>query len=197
MYEGNTSRRLDDQPTPTIHQRPDPPPTAGEPSASPGRGTTVEEARPSTGRLWLAWGPLSGFLAGAAFMALNCWFAVTTGNGALSPFRTVATIVQGSPTESAPVWLGMVVHSVLAAVLGLLFVALLLPLRRRSAGWLQWAGLLYGAAVYIVGFQVLARAVPGLSALLEGTNQPFELAAHLVFGAVLAALVLLAKPARR
>jgi hypothetical protein len=107
-------------------------------------------------------------------MALNCWFAATAGKGALSPFRTVATIVQGSPPESAPVWLGMVVHSVLAAVLGLLFAALLVPLRRRSAGWLQWAGLLFGAAVYIVGFQVLARAVPRLSALLDGTNQPLS-----------------------
>jgi hypothetical protein len=64
---------------------------------------------------------------------------------------------------------------------------------RRSAGWLAWAGLLYGAVVYLIDFQVLARVVPRFSAFLA-TGQPFEVAAQLVFGAVLAALPLLAKP---
>jgi hypothetical protein len=80
-------------------------------------------------------------------------------------------------------------------VFGLIFAALLAPLRRRSAGWLAWAGLVFGGVVYLVDFQVLARFVPWFSAFLL-TNQPFELAAHLVFGAVLAALLLLAKPRR-
>jgi hypothetical protein len=89
--------------------------------------------------------------------------------------------------------IGVVVHVVLSAVFGLVFAALLLPLRRRSAGWFAWAGLLYGGAIYLVAFQVVARNVPWFSAF-QTTNQPLELAAHLVFGSVLAALLLLAKP---
>jgi hypothetical protein len=195
MSEPNIDDKNNDRRTPTIERRPHQPPTDHAVTVPPGSGATAENVRSATGgRVWLVWGLLSGFLAGIAFMALNCWFAVTAGNDALAPFRTVATIVQGPPPESAAVWLGMVVHSLLAAVLGLLFTALLVPIRRRSAGWLIWAGLIFGAAVYIVDFQVLARAVPRFSAFPQATNQPFELAAHLVFGAVLAALVLLAKP---
>jgi hypothetical protein len=52
----------------------------------------------------------------------------------------------------------------------------------------------FGGAVYVVDFQIFARNVGYFSALVETTNQPLELAAHLVFGAVLAALLLLAKP---
>jgi hypothetical protein len=142
---------------------------------------------------WLGWGLLSGFLAGIAFMALNCWYAASIGSGALTPFRTVATIVQGPQLSSTTIWIGMLIHSLFAALLGLIFAALLAPLRRRSAGWLVWAGVLYGVAIYLVDFQVLARAVPQFSAFLA-LPQPFAAATHVVFGALLAALILLAKP---
>ena len=143
---------------------------------------------------WLGWGALSGFLAGAAFMALHSWFAVSIGQDALAPYRTVATLVEGPPPALATAGIGMVVHAVLSVLFGLLFAAALAPLRRRSAGWFAWAGLLFGGVVYVVDFQIFARNVGYFSAVLDNTNQPFELAAHLVFGAVLAALLLLAKP---
>jgi hypothetical protein len=122
---------------------------------------------------WLGWGALCRLLAGA-----------------LAPFQTVATVVEGSPPTAATVGVGIVVHTVLSALFGLIFAALLAPLRWRSAGWLAWAGLLFGGAVYVIDFQVIAR----ISAFLQEANQPLELAAHLVFGSVLAALLLLAKP---
>lgn len=137
---------------------------------------------------WLGQGLLAGFLAGVAFMALNAWFASAAGRPVVAPFRTVATLVQGPPPSQATVWIGMVIHSALAALLGVLFAVLLAGLRGRSRGLLVWAGLIYGAAVYFVDFQVLARIVPQFDAF-RMTNQPFELAVHLVFGAVLAALL--------
>ncbi|MFR9805245.1 hypothetical protein ACL02T_23610 [Pseudonocardia sp. RS010] len=142
---------------------------------------------------WVVVGALAGFLAGVGFAALHSWFAVSTGAGALAPFRRIATIVQGPPPDTDAIWVGMLVHSLIAAVLGVIFAGVLLPMRRRSAGWLAWAGLVFGAAVYLVDFQVLARTIPQFSAFQQ-VSQPFELAAHLVFGALLATFAVLAKP---
>lgn len=155
----------------------------------------VPEQRGSgRGARWLGWGVLSGFLAGAVFIALNSWFAASMGNPVLAPFKVVATLAQGPPPPSTTIWIGMAIHSVLAALFGLVFAILVSPMRNRSAGWVLWAGLLYGGVIYIVDFQVLSRFVPQFSAFLAVTNQPLELAVHLVFGAVLAALLLLARP---
>lgn len=157
--------------------------TAPDTTARRGRGVSP----------WLGSGALAGLLAGAAFMALNAWFAAGNGLHPLAPFRTVATLVEGPPPVEATVGVGIVVHAVLSVLFGVVFAALLVPLRRRSAGWIAWAGLVFGGVVYLVDFQLLARGVAYFSAFRE-TNQPLELAAHLVFGAVLAALLLLAKP---
>jgi hypothetical protein len=165
-------------------------------STSPGIASATSAGSPAHRHglsRWLGWGALSGFLAGAAFMSLHSWFAVSIGQDALAPYRTVATLVEGPPPLLATAGVGMVVHAVLSVLFGLLLAAALAPLRRRSAGWFAWAGLLFGGAVYVVDFQIFARNVGYFSALLETTNQPLELAAHLVFGAVLAALLLLAK----
>ncbi|WP_219419518.1 hypothetical protein [Pseudonocardia nigra] len=158
--------------------------------------TTAARTGAAPAARWLGWGLVSGFLAGVVFMALNSWFAGSMGNPALAPFKVVATLAQGPPPPQATVWVGMAIHSVLSALLGLVFAALVAPalMRNRSAGWLVWAGLIYGGLVYVVDFQILSRFVGQFSAFLAATNQPLELAVHLVFGAVLAALLLLAKP---
>lgn len=142
----------------------------------------------STGS-WLGKGLVAGFLAGVVFIALNSWFATTMGRPALAPFTLIATLAQGPPPGQATVWIGMAIHAVLSALLGLVFAVLVAALRGRSTGLLLWAGLIYGAVVYIVAFQVLSRFVGQFRAFLPATNQPFELAVHLVFGAVLAALL--------
>lgn len=145
---------------------------------------------------WIGVGMIAGFLAGVALAALNAWFATSNGMGALAPFRTIATIVQGPPLATATIWVGMLLHSLIAAGLGVVFAGVLLPARRRSVGWSTWAGLVFGAAVYFVHFQVFARTVPHFSAFQE-VDQPFELAAHLVFGALLATFAAAAKPQTR
>lgn len=139
---------------------------------------------------WVGSGLLAGFLAGIVFIALNSWFAASMGKPQLAPFKTVATIIQGPPPPHATIWVGMVVHAVLSAIFGLVFAALMTPLRARFRGSLVWAGLIYGAVIYIVDFQVLSRLVPHFSAFIKVTSQPLELSVHLVFGAILAALLL-------
>jgi hypothetical protein len=137
---------------------------------------------------WLGWGLLSGFFAGAVFITLTSWFATTTGKPPLMPFKMIATLAQGPPPPQASIWIGMAIHSLLAALFGLVFAAAIAPLRTRSGGWMLWAGLIYGGLVYAIDFQVFARFVPQFSAL-QNINQPFVLAVHLVFGALLAALL--------
>ena len=178
----------------------DPPPGEGPTAEPPATGAAEPERSRDPGARragatasWLGWGAFSGLLAGIAFLAINSWFAVSMGRDAGAPLRTIATVVEGPPPAEAVEGIGVVVHVVLSALFGLIFAALLLPLRRRSAGWLAWAGLLFGGAVYLVDFQFFARSVPWFSAF-QATNRPLELAAHLVFGSVLAALLLLAKP---
>jgi vacuolar-type H+-ATPase subunit I/STV1 len=138
---------------------------------------------------WLGWGLLAGFLAGVVFIALTSWFATSMGNPQLAPFKVIATLAQGPPPMQATVWIGMAIHSVLSALFGLVFAAAVAPRRGSSGGSIIWAGLIFGGLIYIIDFQVLSRFVPQFSAFLQATNQPFEVTVHLVFGAVLAALL--------
>lgn len=155
-------------------------------STRPPRKSVV--GRPRFGAYLVA-GAVGGFLAGAAFIALNAWFATSNGMPRMQPFRTVATIVQGQVDVNASnVAIGIVLHVAISIVLGLIFA--LVTAGFRSAIFVAFAGLVFGAVVYVVDFQVLARQVGQFSAF-RMTNQPFEAAAHLVFGAVLAVLVLI------
>ncbi|TDD55227.1 hypothetical protein [Saccharopolyspora elongata] len=125
-----------------------------------------------------------GLIAGVAFIALNSWFATSTGMDPFAPFKMIATLAQGPPPESGTVWIGMAIHLVLSILFGILFAAI-------TQGWaggrtVAALGLLYGGVLYVINFQVLSRFVEYWSAFHTSANQPFELAAHLVFGAVLA-----------
>jgi hypothetical protein len=146
----------------------------------------LRAAKPYAGLRMLT-GLLGGFLAGVPFIALNSWFATTMGKPALGPFKTVATIVQGpGALPGTSVVAGMAIHSVLSAILGIIFAALLIRMNR--SGLLLTGGLIFGGIVYVVDFQILARFVHQLHSF-RMTNQPLELAVHLVFGAVLAMVV--------
>jgi hypothetical protein len=144
--------------------------------------------RPRLGQYLVA-GFISGFLAGVAFIALTCWYSSYHGSPELMPFRFVASLAKG-PTGIAthPLWMGMAIHSVLSALFGLVFAIFTSWI--RSASLVALAGLVCGAVIYIVDFQILARVVSQFSAF-RTTDQPFEAAVHLVFGAVLAVLILL------
>lgn len=132
----------------------------------------------------LAMGVVGGIVAGAGFIALTMWFAHTDGKDAVAPFKMISTIVQGPPPDDGTVWLGVVVHAVLSVLFGLIFALLTHPWGTGTVAAL--AGLVYGGAIYVVNFQLLSRFVEHWGAFLDGTNQPFEVAVHLVFGALLA-----------
>ncbi len=133
----------------------------------------------------LGWGAAGGIVAGAGFIGLNMWFAAVAGKGALAPFKMISTIVLGPPPDEGMVWLGVVVHIVLSLGFGVVFAALTHPWAIGTTATV--AGLVYGGAIYVLNFQILSRAIEYWGAFIEGTNQPFELASHLVFGAILAA----------
>ncbi len=138
----------------------------------------------------LLFGLIGGFAAGVVFIAINAWFATTQGNPPLMPFMVIASLVQGPMAVmqgTASVVLGMAIHSVLSALLGLVFAALTVKIRDNAQ--LALYGLIYGGLVYVVDFVILAQVVPQFKAFTM-TNQPLELAVHLVFGAVLVLFLL-------
>ncbi|MBO0885447.1 MAG: hypothetical protein J2P17_34950 [Mycobacterium sp.] len=129
-------------------------------------------------------GVIGGVLAGMVFTGVTMWFATTMPGGkADMPLRMISTIVKGSGAMAAGTTspeLGLIVHLVLSAAFGVVFV-LAVPLF-RSNGTVALAGTAYGALLYVVNFLVLAKLA---FHVFEQANQPFELFAHIVFGTLL------------
>ncbi|MGA7272715.1 MAG: DUF6789 family protein [Acidimicrobiia bacterium] len=129
-------------------------------------------------------GLIGGVVAGAVFIAINMWFNSSIGQPATAPFRLISTLVLGAgalQSGAASVPLGVVVHIVISGIFGVIF-AYLAP-RFATNGTLALGGALYGVAVYVVDFLVLAQTV---FTQFQAPNDPLELAAHVVFGLVLA-----------
>ncbi|MFP3914174.1 MAG: hypothetical protein ACLFWM_04815 [Actinomycetota bacterium] len=129
-------------------------------------------------------GALAGLVAGAVFIAINMWFVSSMGDPATAPFRLISTLVLGAEAleeGTASVPLGLVVHGAISILFGLVF-ALVVP-RFGTNGTVALAGALYGAAVYVLDFLILANtAFPQFQA----PNDPLELSAHVVFGLLVA-----------
>lgn len=144
---------------------------------------------------WLAWGAAAGVGAGAAFLAVTMWFATSMGDPARGPLLMISTIVQGDEAMmngTASVGIGVAVHIALSALFGVVFA--LLVSRIRSDGALALAGALYGTALYVLNFKLIA---PAVFPIFEMANQPFELAVHVVFGALLALVLIGVSGTRR
>ncbi len=140
----------------------------------------------------VARGIVGGIVAGALFLAVTMWFASSLGDPAKAPLLMMSTIVKGDEAMmagTASVGVGLAVHAVLSAGFGVLFAALVS--RLRSPRTVAAAGVVYGAALYVVNFKVLS---PALFTTFEMANQPFELVVHVLFGALLALAFLV--PAR-
>lgn len=130
-------------------------------------------------------GAIGGFLAGLPFVFVTMWFADSLGNPAEAPLRLIHSLVAGPDAlmdGTTEPWIGFVVHSVLSVAFGMLF-ALVVPLF-RSNGTVAVAGGLFGLALYLVNFQIIARFF--VERFLENPNQPFELVVHVLFGHLLA-----------
>ncbi len=129
-------------------------------------------------------GVVGGVVAGAVFIVVTMWFASSVGDPANGPLMMISTLVQG---ESAMVQgtanpaVGLAVHGVLSVAFALVFAVA--ASRLRTNGTVALAGIAYGALLYVVNFLILA---PLAFPIFKMANQPFELAIHIVFGALVA-----------
>jgi hypothetical protein len=127
---------------------------------------------------------IGGGIAGGVFIAVTMWFASSLGDPANGPLMMISTIIQGEGAMKAGTanpTIGLVVHAVLSILFALVFS--LFVSRLKTNGTVALAGIVYGALLYIVNFLIIA---PIAFPIFEMANQPFELAIHIVFGALLA-----------
>jgi hypothetical protein len=129
-------------------------------------------------------GTIGGAAAGAIFIFVTMWFADSVGDPSTGPLMMISTIVKGEAAMAngtADPTLGWIVHGALSVLFGIAF-AFVTPLFRTN-GTVALAGIVYGALLYVVNFLVIA---PIVFPIFQMANQPFELAIHIVFGALLA-----------
>ena len=142
-------------------------------------------------------GAIAGLVAGAVFVMMEMVLVATIGGGAMwGPPRMMGAIVLGEGVlpppatfDAAVVAVGMMVHFLLSAVLGAVFVALA-GKRVDSAAFKLLLGGLFGLVVYVVNFYGMTALFPWFAMARNGIT----IASHIVFGVVIAAL-LLRKPA--
>lgn len=130
-------------------------------------------------------GALGGVVAGAVFIVFNMWFSASNGGPATAPFRLISSLVLGSGSLEAGttnVALGVLVHAVISVLFGVVFAFAIAP-RCRTNGTVAVAGGVFGLLVYVLDFLILANTV---FPQFQMPNDPLELAAHIVFGHVLA-----------
>jgi uncharacterized protein YacL len=129
-------------------------------------------------------GTIGGAAAGAVFMFVTMWFADSVGDPSTGPLMMISTIVKGEAAMAngtADPTLGWIIHGAISVMFGVAF-ALVAPLFRTN-GTVALAGIVYGALLYVLNFLVIALVV---LPIFEMASQPFELAIHIVFGALLA-----------
>ncbi len=168
-------------------------------------GITVEE------RSWpelLPHGAAAGLLAGVALGLVQFVISAGLQEGALTPFRLVASLAIGPlafqpGTSTALVMLtGGALHLALAALFGTLFVAFLaLTFQLSARTWvLVGYGLLFGFLLYEVNFlAVLPGLYPELAVRFGVTNQLWKgiVAYTLVYGPALGGYVAATRPGVR
>ena len=139
----------------------------------------------STTRRSLSEGIGLGIVAGVIFAIAEVIAAMAMGMSAIAPFRMFASIVWGpgamaSESLGAVVLLGVIVHLALSAAFGAIYGLLDsgLPERtQRNSGKQAVLGLAFGAVLYLVNFQIIARiAYPWF---LEA-GQGLQLALHAI-----------------
>lgn len=126
-----------------------------------------------------------GLLAGIIFAVAEVIAAVAMGMPALEPFRMFASVLFGAGAlefgPGAALIAGAIIHLILAAIFGVIYglINTRLPLEAHTNWGSQIVlGLVYGAALWLVTFQIIARiAYPWF---LE-TNQLAQFLLHAIF----------------
>lgn len=137
-------------------------------------------------------GAVAGLVAGLVFVLLEMILVGMSGGSPWAPPRMMGAIALGPGVLPPPatfdagiVAVGMIVHFALSVVLGVIFAALAARLA-VSRGVLIGIGLLFGLAVYLVNFYGFTALFPWFAM----ARNWMTILAHLVFGAVIAAMPL-------
>ncbi|MDQ3077699.1 MAG: hypothetical protein M3Q83_02530 [Pseudomonadota bacterium] len=130
----------------------------------------------------------AGLIAGLVFMMLEMLLVATIGGGSpWAPPRMIGAMALGegvlpppAPFDLTVFMVAMLIHFILAIVLGLLFAAIAEAVRlSRPAAAI--VGLLFGLAVYVVNFYGMTAIFPWFAMARNGIS----IFAHLMFGLVL------------
>lgn len=102
------------------------------------------------------------------------------GKPSVAPFLDISTIFHGQkmPVVSPEnVVVGLVTHIALSMLFGVVFAVLIVPLLRTNT-LLVGGAVVYGLLLYVVNFQIFARAFFPFFVDPKGPNQIFELWIH-------------------
>ena len=127
-------------------------------------------------------GTLGGIAAGTIFAGIEIWSAASNDLPVRAPFLAISTIVLGDnalTTGQANVAIGLLVHTAISILYGMLF-GLLTPVLRTN-GTVALAGLAYGGLIYLIDLQLVA---PIWFPLFTTGDQSFALLVHLMYGIV-------------
>jgi len=138
-------------------------------------------------------GAIAGLIAG---MVLAMWAmiigAFTPGSGLLAPPQGIAQAlgigVPGHQVQAVPVIVGLMLHMMNSAVLGIVFALLVAKLAPAAK---IVAGMMFGIAVYVISFYAILRGVLSANAESFLTANPTWswFVAHLMFGVALGGLL--------
>lgn len=137
-------------------------------------------------RSWIAWGAVFGVVAGVVFALFEMVAAWAMDDGFWMPLRMIGAIVLGDGALEASYSLagaavvGALLHMGLSAAFGAVFGALvaLAPALRASAAVLVGAASLYGLALWLVNFYVIA---PVAFEWFQDASAVVQFFAHTVF----------------
>lgn len=158
--------------------------------------------RRSTGQL-LAYGAVGGIVAGIVFILAEMVISAAMGGPFFAPLRMIGAMVLGTdalspayPLATAAI-VGALVHLVLSAIFGIIFVFLLAYTRQldASTGMLLLYGSLFGLALWVINFLIIAPIAFPWFAMID--QFWFGFVAHTFFyGTVLGGYVASVKPGR-
>lgn len=105
-----------------------------------------------------------GLIAGLIFAIIQMISAAAAGMSALAPLRMAGSLLLGTAafdeTQGGAVLTGVLVHAVLSAAFGFLYgIANAKGTRRTQTDWGRQVGLglAFGAVLWLVNFQIIAR----------------------------------------
>lgn len=127
-------------------------------------------------------GAIAGVVAGLVFLVLNMWYASSVGGSETQPLHLISTLLLGPEAlgDGSNALLGLVIHVGLSALFGIAF-SFLAPLMRNN-GAIAAGGALFGLALYIINFGIIAQTT---LTQFQAPNDPVELMAHLIYGLIL------------